>query len=101
VLDPAVQSDAVPTAGRTACWPGDSVQRADQVTSALGMAIDARSPAPGGVIHGHHGTQFTSRAFIERACTAGLLPSLGSVGDPYDDAVIESFWGRMQTTLLN
>jgi putative transposase len=30
-----------------------------------------------------------------------MLPSLGTVGDPWDNAVIESFWGRMQTELLN
>jgi transposase InsO family protein len=68
------------------------------------MAIDSRGIAgqiPGGIIHGDHGTQFTSWTFTERARTAGLLPSLGSVGDPYDNAVIESFWGRMQTELLH
>lgn len=32
---------------------------------------------------------------------AGLLPSLGSVGGPYDNAVVESFWARMQVELLN
>jgi transposase InsO family protein len=45
--------------------------------------------------------QFTSWTFTERARKAGLLPSLGSIGDPYDNAVVESFWGRMQTELLN
>jgi transposase InsO family protein len=45
--------------------------------------------------------QFTSWTFTERARKAGLLPSLGSVGDPYDNAVVESFWGRMQTELLD
>jgi putative transposase len=45
--------------------------------------------------------QFTSWTFTERARRAGLLPSLGSVGDPYDNAVAEAFWGRMQTELLN
>jgi len=45
--------------------------------------------------------QFTSWAFTERARRAGMLPSLGTVGDPWDNAVIESFWGRMQTELLN
>jgi transposase InsO family protein len=79
----------------------DSIQRADLATSALGMAIDSRKPAAGGIIHGDHGTQFTSWIFTDRARKAGLLPSLGSVGDPYDNAVAESFWGRMQTELLN
>jgi hypothetical protein len=45
--------------------------------------------------------QFTSRAFTERAKSSGLLPSRGSVGDAFDNAAIESFWGRMQTELLN
>ena len=45
--------------------------------------------------------QFTSWTFTERARRAGLLPSLGTVGDPYDNAVVESFWARMQTELLD
>ncbi|BBG01169.1 hypothetical protein PSA01_38040 [Pseudonocardia saturnea] len=45
--------------------------------------------------------QFTSWTFTERARRAGLLPSLGSIGDPYDNAVAEAFWGRMQTELLD
>ena len=45
--------------------------------------------------------QLTSWTFTERARRAGLLPSLGTIGDPSDNAVIESFWARMQTELLN
>jgi transposase InsO family protein len=44
--------------------------------------------------------QFTSWAFTQRARESGLLPSMGTVGDAYDNAVIESFWARMQTELL-
>jgi putative transposase len=86
---------------RVVGWAIDSSQRADLAANALGMAIDSRSPAAGGIIHGDHGTQFTSWTFTERTRKAGLLPSLGNVGDPYDNAVVESFWGRMQTELLN
>ncbi|NYI60324.1 transposase InsO family protein [Cellulomonas soli] len=86
---------------RVVGWAIDSRQRADLATNALGMAIDSRTPSPGTIIHGDHGPQFTSWAFTERARRAGLLPSLGTVGDPYDNAVVESFWGRMQTELLN
>lgn len=53
------------------------------------------------MIHGDHGTQFTSWAFTDRARRAGLLPSLGSIGDAYDNAVAEAFWGRLQVELLN
>jgi putative transposase len=46
-------------------------------------------------------TQFTSWAFTQRAKDSGLLPSMGTIGDAYDNAVIESFWARMQTELLD
>jgi len=67
------------------------------------MAIEHRNPDPatGLVIHSDQGTQFTSWAFTRRAQESGLLPSMGSIGDCFDNAVIESFWGRMQTELLN
>jgi putative transposase len=64
------------------------------------MAIDARSPA-GTVIHSDQGAQFTSWAFTHRARQSGLLPSMGSVGDCFDNAVVEAFWARMQVELLN
>jgi transposase InsO family protein len=46
-------------------------------------------------------TQYTSWAFNQRAKDSGLLPSMGSIGDCYDNAMIESFWSRMQTELLD
>ena len=45
--------------------------------------------------------RFTSWAFTDRAKRSGLVPSMDSIGQCYDNAVIESFWGRMQTDLLN
>ena len=45
--------------------------------------------------------QFTSWAFTQRAVDSGLLPSMGSVGDCVDNAMIESFWSRMQVELLD
>jgi len=46
-------------------------------------------------------TQFTSWAFTDRAKQSGLVPSMGSISDCYDNAMIESFSARMQTELLN
>jgi putative transposase len=73
------------------------------VTNALGMAIQNRRPVHGSglIVHSDQGVQFTSWAFTRRARESGLLPSMGSIGDCFDNAVIESFWGRMQTELLN
>jgi putative transposase len=53
------------------------------------------------VIHSDHGTQFTSWAFSENVRRLGLLGSMGTVGDCYDNAPMESFWGSMQIELLN
>jgi len=85
---------------RVVGWSIDSSPNAALVTNALGMAIEARTPH-GTIIHSDHGTQFTSWAFTKRAKDAGLVPSMGSIGDCYDNAVIESFWSRMQVELLN
>jgi putative transposase len=82
-------------------WSIDSHQASSLVTNALSMAITNRTPPAGTVIHSDHGTQFTSWAFSERVSQAGLVPSMGTVGDVFDNAVIESFWGRLQTELLN
>lgn len=86
---------------RVVGWSIDSTQTAALVTSALDMAIRNRAAGPGLVIHSDHGVQYTSWAFTDRARASGLLPSMGSIGDCYDNAMIESFWGRVQTELLN
>ncbi len=87
---------------RVVGWSIDSRPAASMVTSALGMAIDNRSPVAGEtVIHSDQGTQFTSWAFTQRAVDSGLLPSMGSVGDCFDNAMVESFWSRMQVELLD
>lgn len=86
---------------RVVGWSIDSSQTSTLVTSALGMAIQNRAPDAGTVIHSDHGVQFNSWAFTRRAQESGLLASMGSVGDCFDNAVIESFWGRIQVELLN
>ena len=85
---------------RVVGWSIDSSPTSALVTSALGMAIDNRRPDRT-VIHSDQGTQFTSWAFTHRARQSGLVPSMGSVGDCFDNAVVESFWARMQVELLN
>ncbi len=87
---------------RVVGWSIDARPTAALVTNALGMAIDQRQPFDGStVIHSDQGTQFTSWAFTQRAIDSGLLPSMGSVGDCFDNAMIESFWSRMQIELLD
>jgi transposase InsO family protein len=86
---------------RVVGWSIDTSPNAALVTNALGMAIDSRKPAAGTVIHSDQGVQFASWAFTDRARASGLVPSMGSVGDCYDNSMIESFWSRMQVELLD
>ena len=85
---------------RVVGWSIDSSQTANLVVNALGMAIENRQ-AEGVVIHSDHGTQYTSWAFTRRALDSGLVQSMGSIGDCYDNGQMESFWARMQVELLN
>jgi putative transposase len=85
---------------RVVGWSIDSSPAAALVTNALGMAIENRDPDRT-IIHSDQGTQFTSWAFTRRALDSGLLPSMGSVGSCFDNAMIESFWSRMQVELLD
>lgn len=86
---------------RVVSWSIDSSSTAALVTNALGMAIESRRPPAGTIIHSDHEVQLGSWAFTTRAKQSGLVPSMGSIGDCYDDAVIESFWPRMQVELLD
>jgi putative transposase len=82
-------------------WSIDSSQTALLVTNALGMAIRRRSPGSEAIIHSGRGVQFGSWVFSQKVRDAGLAPSMGSVGAPFDNAMVEAFWARMQVELLN
>jgi transposase InsO family protein/transposase-like protein len=82
-------------------WSIDRRPTAAMVNAALGMAIDQRTPPRGALVHSDHGSQYTSWTFSQRVRSSGLAHSLGTVGDAFDNAMVESFWGRMQTELLN
>jgi transposase InsO family protein len=82
-------------------WAVDSTQTTALVLNALGMATQRREGRDGLIIHSDRGTQFTSWAFSDRVRTAGIAPSMGAVGSAADNAMMESFWGRMQVELFN
>jgi hypothetical protein len=76
--------------------------RTELVLDALGMAVLRRTPQNGEtILHSDHGSQYTSWAFGQRLQRAGLLGSMGSVGDCYDNAMMESFWGTLQLEVLD
>jgi putative transposase len=76
--------------------------RAELVVDAVQMAIWRRRPLPGQTVaHSDHGSQYTSWAFGRRLRTAGLLGSMGTIGDCFDNSVAESFFGTLQLELLD
>jgi len=83
-------------------WSIAEHMRQELVVDALQMAIWRRRPAPGTTIaHSDHGSTYTSWAFGRRLRGAGILGSMGSVGDCFDNAVAESFFGTLQLELLD
>lgn len=81
-------------------WAMAEHLRTELVLTALEMAIGTRRPAAGVIHHSDHGSQYTALAFGERCQLAGILPSLGSVGDCYDNAITESFFATLECELL-
>jgi putative transposase len=72
----------------------------DLVLTALNMAITQRKPE-GVIHHSDQGSQYTSLAFGQRCGKLGVRPSMGSVGDAYDNAMAESFFASLECELLN
>jgi putative transposase len=87
---------------RVVGWSIDDNMRTALVVDALGMAITRRNPEPhSAILHSDHGSRFTSWAFGKRLVDAGLVASMGSIGDCFDNSMVESFWGTMQLELLD
>jgi putative transposase len=82
-------------------WAMADHLRTDLVLSALEMALWNRRPAPGVIHHSDHGCQDTSLAFGSRCQEAGVVPSLGSRGDCYGNAITESFVATLECELLD
>lgn len=76
----------------------DSLEAAG-VVRALSMAIEQRRPK-GVIHHSDQGSQYTSLGFGLRCKEAGVRPSMGSVGDAYDNALCESFFATLEHELL-
>ena len=69
-------------------------------STALNMALGQRRPAAV-IHHSDHGSQYTSFAFGKRCDEAGVRPSMGSVGDCFDNAMCESFFATLECELLD
>ena len=81
-------------------WAFGERQTADLVIAALNMALQTRKP--GQVIHhSDQGSQYTSLEFGKRCADMGVRPSMGSVGDAYDNAMAESFFASLECELID
>ena len=85
---------------RVVGWSMADHLRAALVLDALEMALWQRRPT-GVIHHSDQGSQYTSLAFGKRCREAGVRPSMGSVGDAYDNAMCESFFATLECELLD
>jgi putative transposase len=81
-------------------WAMAGHLRTELVLEALDMALGQRRPRDV-IHHSDQGSQYTSLAFGARCREAGVRPSMGSVGDAYDNAMCESFFATLECELLD
>jgi putative transposase len=81
-------------------WAMEVHLRTELVLAALEMATARRRPTDV-IHHSDQGCQYTSIAFGSRCAQLGVRPSMGSVGDAYDNAMAESFFATLECELLD
>ncbi len=81
-------------------WAIGEQMTAELVLAALNMALQQRRPV-GVIHHSDQGSQYTSVAFGERCKKMGVRPSMGTVGDAYDNAMAESFFATLECELID
>ena len=84
---------------RVVGWAMATHLRTALVLQALEMALGQRRPTDV-IHHSDQGVQYTSVAFGQRCHAAGVRPSMGSVGDCFDNALAESFFATLECELL-
>jgi len=85
---------------RVVGWAMANHLRTELVLDALNMALHQRRPT-NVIHHSDQGTQYTSISFGRRCKQAGVRPSMGSVGDCYDNAMCESFFATLECELID
>ena len=82
-------------------WSMSNHLKTELVVDAVNMAIYNRRPVPGLIHHSDRGSQYTSVEFGSRLKEEGLLPSMGSVADAYDNSMAESFVSTLKRELIH
>ena len=81
-------------------WAMETHLRTELVLQALNLALWQRRPKEV-IHHSDQGSQYTSIAFGQRCREASVRPSMGSVGDCFDNAMCESFFATLECELLD
>jgi putative transposase len=81
-------------------WRASTSMRTDLVMDALEQALHARSDRDGLIHHSDRGSQYLSIRYTDRLADAGVLASVGSRGDSYDNALAESVIGLFKTEVI-
>ena len=81
-------------------WRVSPTLRSDLALDALEQALWARPATNGLVHHRDRGIQYVSIRYTQRLAQAGIEPSVGSVGDSYDNALAETIIGLYKTELI-
>jgi len=81
-------------------WSMAPHMKATLCIDALQMALLHRSPSQGLVHHSDRGVQYCCDAYQQQLQQAGLTPSMSRIGNCYDNAVMESFWGTLKCELI-
>ena len=84
-------------------WRASRSMSAEFVLDALDQALHDRRPVHGGglVHHSDRGVQYVSIKYTERLAGAGVEPSVGSIGDSYDNALAETVNGLYKTEVIH
>ncbi len=82
-------------------WSMRNNLSADLVIDALGMAVTRNKPCGGTIHHSDRGSQYRSLSFGKALRDSGIIPSMGSKGDPFDNAAAESFFATLKTELIH
>jgi putative transposase len=82
-------------------WAMRTTLATEIVTAALDMAILRQRPPSGLIFHSDHGSQYSSAVFGRHCQEAGIVPSMGRVGDCFDNALAESFFATLETELID
>lgn len=85
---------------RVVGWAFSTNLMTELVEAALDMAVRTRQ-ASGVIHHSDHGSQYTAIAFGKRCREAGVRPSMGTVGDAYDNAMCESFFATLECEFID